>query len=279
MKLKLACADFTFPLLPHEQALDLIAMLGFDGVDIGLFEDRGHLQPSTELKTVARSAAKLKKKLDDRGLKLADLFLIPANNFTSLAPNHPDAAVRRKARDQFQRAVEYTVRAGGKHVGALPGIHWESEPKSASLRRSVEELAWRAEYAKDNGLTYSVEPHIGSICPSPKEAEALVKQTPGLTLTLDYTHFTRVGMPDSAIEPLVQYASHFHCRGGCKDRLQASFKANTIDYARVLQVMNQTRYAGYVGIEYVWIDWEHCNETDNLCETIQFRDFLRSVKL
>src|SRR5437870_8238122 len=37
-ELRLACADFTFPLLPHERALDLIAMLDFDGADIGLFE-------------------------------------------------------------------------------------------------------------------------------------------------------------------------------------------------------------------------------------------------
>ena len=27
-----------------------------------------------------------------------------------------------------------------------------------------------------------------------------------------------------------------------------------------------------MGIEYVWIDWEHCNEVDNLSETILFRD-------
>ncbi len=103
--------------------------------------------------------------------------------------------------------------------------------------------------------------------------------TPSLTLTLDYTHFTRVGFPDSAIEPLVKHASHFHVRGACKGRLQAPFKNNTVDYARVLKTMKKTNYPGYVGIEYVWIDWEHCNETDNLCETILFRDFLKSVKL
>jgi len=48
MTLKLACADFTFPLLPHEHVLQLIAMLEFTGVDIGLFEERSHLRPSTE---------------------------------------------------------------------------------------------------------------------------------------------------------------------------------------------------------------------------------------
>ena len=70
---------------------------------------------------------------------------------------------------------------------------------------------------------FGIEAHVGSIVPDPKSAEALVQGVPGLTLTLDYTHFTRLGMPDAAIEPLVQYASHFHVRGARNGRLQASF--------------------------------------------------------
>ena len=75
MPFKLACADFTFPLLAHEQALELIGMLGFDGVDIGLFQDRSHLQPSSEFAHVDRNARRLGKQLADRGLATADVFL------------------------------------------------------------------------------------------------------------------------------------------------------------------------------------------------------------
>src|SRR5205814_2151711 len=75
MKLKLACADFTFPLLPHEGVLDLIALLEFDGVDIGLFEGRSHLWPSQEFKSVVKSGQSLRRKLTARGLKCADVFL------------------------------------------------------------------------------------------------------------------------------------------------------------------------------------------------------------
>jgi sugar phosphate isomerase/epimerase len=56
-------------------------------------------------------------------------------------------------------------------------------------------------------------------------------------------------MPDSAIEPLVKYATHFHVRGAREGRLQAPFKDNTIDYARVLEVDAQAGYSGYLGIE------------------------------
>jgi hypothetical protein len=40
--------------------------------------------------------------------------------------------------------------------------------------------------------------------------------------------------------------------------------------------MQETGYKGYVGVEYVWQDWERCNEVDNLSETILLRDFLIS---
>ena len=102
---------------------------------------------------------------------------------------------------------------------------------------------------------------------------------PGLTLTLDYTHFTRKGMPDAAVEPLLAHATHFHVRGACKGRLQTSFDKNTIDYRRVVEQMRKVGYAGWIGIEYIWIDWEHGNENDCLSETIRFRDFLRAVRV
>ena len=159
----------------------------------------------------------------------------------------------------------------------LPGVYFEKDESATdSWQRSQDELAWRMEQAKIHNIIFSVEAHVGSLAPNPREAERIVRGVQGLTLTLDYTHFTRIGLADAEIEPLVQYATHFHVRGARKDRLQAPFKDNTIDYARVLTAMRSCRYSGYLGIEYVWIDWEHCNESDNLSETILFRDFLRA---
>src|ERR1700677_3109159 len=122
MTLKLASADFTFPLLPHDNALDLIAMLGFEGVDIGLFEGRSHLWPSRVFTDLKASAKELKSKLSDCGLELADVFLQTAPDFVSIAPNHPDLFIRRQARDWFARTVEFALECGGRHISALPGV-------------------------------------------------------------------------------------------------------------------------------------------------------------
>ena len=275
-QLKLACADFSFPLLPHDKVLDLIAAMELDGVDVGLFEGRSHLWPSREFADVAHSAGTLRDKLSDRGLAPADVFLQLDPDFVPYAVNHPDPSRRRHARESFTRTLEYANRLGSPHVTTLPGVMFEKDESAAdSWQRSQDELAWRVEQAENHGIIFAVEAHVGSLAPNPREAERMVRGVPGLTLTLDYTHFTRLGMEDAEIEALVRFASHFHVRGARKDRLQASFKDNAIDYAGVLKAMRASGYQGYLGIEYVWIDWEHCNESDNLSETILFRDFLR----
>jgi sugar phosphate isomerase/epimerase len=274
---RLASADFTFPLLPHDKVLDLISALELNGIDIGLFEGRSHLWPSREFKELSRSAKALRNKLTDRGLAPADVFLQLDPDFVRFAINQPDAGRRQQAREQFVRTLEYASELGSPHVTTLPGVYFEKEESAAtSWQRSQDELAWRVEQAKTHNIIFSVEAHVGSLAPNPREAERMVRGIPGLTLTLDYTHFTRIGLADAEIEPLVHYASHFHVRGARKDRLQTSFKDNAIDYARVLKAMRTCGYNGYLGIEYVWIDWEHCNESDNLSETILFRDFLRA---
>ena len=275
MKWKLACADFTFPLLSHGDALSLIAMLGVKGVDVGLFEDRSHLQPSREFRNVTRSAKALKKQLSDRGLHAADVFLQVAADGDSYAINQPSAARRKKARDWYQRTLDYCAACDGRHVTISPGVYFKGHGRDRCFRQACEELAWRVEVTKPYGVLLGVEPHVGSIAPRPKSAIKLVNSVPGLTFTLDYTHFTRAGIPDREVEPLLAHASHFHVRGGAKGRLQTSFRDNTVDYKRVLQVMAKTGYKGYIGIEYVWTVWERCNEVDNLSETILYRDFLR----
>ena len=256
-RLKLACADFTFPLLSHDDVLDVIAKLGVEGVDIGLFEGRSHIQPSGVIKDVVGIARDLARRVEDRGLAIADIFPALGTSFDKLAINDPQARIRRKASDWFKKMLEYSVRSGAGHMTILPGVSWEKrEPYADSLNRCAEELAWRVEMGRSMGVTVSIEAHLGSIVPTPKQAMALLRKTPGLTLTLDYGHFIYQGYKNSEIHPLIPHATHFHARSGGKNILQGLLNENTIDYPHVLRQMKQCNYPGYVGLEYVWFDWE-----------------------
>ena len=272
---KFACADFTFPLLGHHKVLDLIALLEFDGVDIGLFEGRSHLWPSLEFSNISKNAQNLKTLLEERQLKVADIFLQTADDFTSTAINHPDNGIRTASRETFQKTIEYTEKLGGKHVSILPGVYFDQEAESKSWKRCVEELKWRLQIASDAGITFAIEAHIGSIVPTPEDVLRLIKELPNLSLTLDFTHFTKMGIPDQRVEPLISHASHFHARGAALGQLQTILSENTIDYPRIAEIMKETHYNGFIGIEYVWLDWENCNRVDNISESIQLRALLK----
>ena len=271
---KLACADFTFPLLCHDEALDVIAMLGIKGVDIGIFAGRSHLQPKDIFPNIGASARRLSKKLADRGLKFADIFLIPSQDAFKQAPNSPSAAVRRRFRELFKRTLDFTVRCDAPHMTSLPGQHFKPETRGDSLKRSSETLAWCVEQATNAGVVFSVEAHMWSVAPTPKLAAQLVKMTPGLTLTLDYGHYTTQGMADNKIEPLIKHAGHFHARAARRGLLQTTLKQNTIDYRRVVRALRRSGYPGYIGLEYVRMDNEIVPDVDNLSETVMLRDLI-----
>ena len=110
MTLKLACADFTFPLLPHDGVLDLIAALEFDGVDIGLFEGRSHLWPSREFPHVAKSARQLGRKLAEP--RVAGRRRVPADCARFRAVRHQSPSARAAA--QGARLVSQNARLCGR---------------------------------------------------------------------------------------------------------------------------------------------------------------------
>jgi sugar phosphate isomerase/epimerase len=277
MKLKLSCTDFSFPLLAHDQALAAIALLGLRGADIGLFEGHGHLKPGTELKKPAASGAKLKRRLSAHGLKASDIFLQIHAGFVEFAINHPDTKRREFAREQFLRALDYAHAAGAEHVTILPGVTFENESREQSAARSAEELNWRAARAKAAKLQLAIEPHVGSLTDTPEKALELAGRVPGLGFTLDYAHFTRAGIPDARIEPLTKFATHLHARTARRGRLQCPMKENRIGFPRVVKALAKQQFAGWVALEYVWIDWEHCNEVDIISETVQLKNLLETV--
>jgi sugar phosphate isomerase/epimerase len=274
--MRLACADDTFRLFEHDHILELIRMLGLEGVDLCLMQSRSAVRPEDVRADVAGWADRLDKGVRGRGLVVADVFVIPWTDFRGFAPNHPDPAEREAAAALFRDMLELAARLGSPGMTILPGIDWEGEGHEESLGRAAAELAWRVEEARFRGVRLSIEPHVGSVASTPGRALDLLERTPGLELTLDYSHFVYQGIPEAEVEPLVPYARHCHVRGARKGRMQAPLRESTIDFERMLDVMIENDYDGFLGLEYVWLDWEHCNECDNLSETILLRDRLRA---
>jgi hypothetical protein len=71
------------------------------------------------------------------------------------------------------------------------------------------------------------------------------------------------------------YASHFHARNAAPGQLQTIFKESTIDYKKVVKSMLKNQYKGFIGIEFIWMEWEKGNRVDNVSESILLRNYIR----
>jgi sugar phosphate isomerase/epimerase len=273
--MRFATADYSFPLLSWEKALRLASDLGMDGIDLSLFQERSQLKPDEALANPSVAGAKARSAVEANGLVVADVFGIPGKDFVELCPNHPDAEVRRASREYFLRLVDFAAACGAAHMTSLPGILFEGF--EGSFERCIEETGWRLETAARAGIVFAVEGHIGSIIADPKLAENLVRSVPGLTLTLDLGHFIAQGYAQGEANQLIDYASHVHARCASPGRLQAPLKANVIDFNDLVKRLAARNYPGWYAIEYVWVDWEHCNEVDNVSETILLRGVLEAA--
>jgi sugar phosphate isomerase/epimerase len=157
----------------------------------------------------------------------------------------------------------------------LPGVDHGYEGTDLAL--AVKEAAWRVRVCREAGIVYSIEPHIGSICPSVESTQRFLDQVEGLSLTLDYGHFVWAGEESSKVNSLLPFASHIHVRGGSPGRLQTSVAGNTIDFEGMMSGLHGQGYTGKFALEYVWIDWQGCNLSDNLSETILLRSRLQEI--
>jgi sugar phosphate isomerase/epimerase len=273
----LSCGDHSFPVLPHEQTVELVKMLGFEAFDLAVMGNRSHVRPEVIRGDIPGWAGRLEERIRGRGLEIADVFCIPWTDFATMAPNNPDDAERERGAGLFRDMLELTVRLAAPGLTMVPGIDFPHETHDASLTRAAQELGRRAIAAHDAGVRFSVEPHVGSVCGTPADVARLVELAPELELTLDYTHYVSQGFAEAELEPLLPHARHFHARGGTAGRVQCALKDSTIDYGRAVEALLATGYDGALAVEYVWIDWERCNECDNVSETIILRDRLRAA--
>ncbi len=272
--MELACCDTTFPLLPHEDVCRLVRMLGFDVMDVALWSAYSHHSSELSPSDVPVLGRRLRTRLADYGLRIGDLFAMPDIGFVSLAVNHPDEAERARSRAWFQLIVELAGELGVDGVTTVPGIDFDGVDHDDALRRASEELATRAQQCAAAGLRLSVEPHIGSVIATPADTIRLVHITPGLELTLDYSHFAMQGFDPAELDPVLGRVRHVHARGAEPGRMQTPMARNVIDFDRMIDVLTAAGYAGSVATEYLWAEAPACNDCDTLSETVLMRDRL-----
>jgi sugar phosphate isomerase/epimerase len=274
---RFSCADYTFPVLDRAASLQLVRLLSFTHVDIGLFARSSHFSPIDLVASPRSYTAQVVSDLTAAGLGVSDVFVQIGVDPSECSTNDPSRITREKNRDVFARSLDFGVAIGSKHLTGLPGVFHSELSVNRNLELATEEAAFRVKACADAGICYGIEPHVGSICADSKSAGAFLQMVEGLTLTLDHGHFVMAGETCKQSYSLLKSVSHIHVRGGAFQRLQTSVAENEIDFPAILRELQRIGYDGFLALEYVWIDWNGCNRTDNISETILLRAALQSA--
>ena len=195
---KLACADFTFPLLPHDKSLDLIAMLDFEGVDIGLFEGRSHLWPS---RVFARPAGVGRRAVGQAPRPRARRSPTSSSRPPPTSPRSPPtipmrpSGARRATGSRGPSSSPSSAAAGtSRRCRASTSTAFPKPNRTGAAATSWPGVARRP---GRRASRFPSRRTSARSCRRPSPPPGSSESVPGLTLTLDYTHFTRSGIADA----------------------------------------------------------------------------------
>ncbi len=274
--LKASCTSWSWSLLSFEQVAQIMSLLGFRAIDVGAFTGWAHYEPcqlAARPKAMAQEISEIARRHE---MALTDLIVTFGPGLVERCVNFPEPAVRDNNLETFKRLTEFCRLAGIPGITLCPGVEHASLGRAASLELAIEELSRLAEAGRQAGLRVSFEPHVESITESPDDALRVVENVPGLSLTLDYSHFVYLGYCDQEIEPLLSHTGHFHVRQAEKGVLQCQTSKGQIDFDRALTRLSECKYDGWVAFEYVWEQWLDNDRVDVLSETLQLKKKLAS---
>lgn len=270
--MRLACSDYSFPALQRHERLQLVRLLGFDGVVMELFLD-DDVQMAAFERCWREQVTAARHDVVSAGLRVEDLFLIlRGGDFSGGAVNAPDGAWRRRARTVFETAVRFAVELGAPAVTILPGTPWPGASQ-AGWRCCVDELGWRVDRAEHAGIGLRIEPNMGSIASTPELVEHLLAEVRGLALVLDVSHFAAQSIGLDRALPLVRSGrvDLVHARAARHGEIQVEWPRNETDFAALFQALADAGYTGAVCVEYTPMRQWRCNTMDVLTAIVETR--------
>ena len=270
--MRLAVHSFQFPLLSLESACCVIAALDIDAVDIGALKGYAHLDPEEIESRPDDIIARILSACGACGLFISDLLPSFGSGTTGRPLNDLDGAVRAANARRFRTFVQVAQAVDCPGLTLLPGLVHPSIGPEGSIALAAEVLSEYVSVAQEAGLRLSFEGHLGSVASTPQLALELVRRAPGLTVTLDYSHFIAQGFTEEQVDLLLPYSGHVHFRQARPGRVQVGAAEGVLDSVRLVRKLQAVGYTGFFTIEYTWQDWEDCKNVDTVAETILIRD-------
>jgi sugar phosphate isomerase/epimerase len=267
--LEFACHTWAFADLTLMEALGTIARLGFRYVDLG---SGSNLNTQRAAENPRQFAAEIRQDLEAFNLKISDLYLLLPR--ISLA----DESKRQKDLDLYRALLPFAAALGAPGISLSPGLAQPGEDVEAA-DRVVAALREMVNLGKSAGLRVSIEPHLDSMAQTPEQALKLVKDVPGLSLTLDWAHMVCQDIFHEDILRLLPHVKHLQVRQAARAQLQTPFEQGRIDIQRLVADLIAAGYDGIICVEYMNTPgWHGMLPVNAIQETTRMRDALRAAR-
>lgn len=276
--MQLTVSNHSFEILSLEGTLALAHHLGFRGVDIAGFHNRGRcsLEPAEVAANPQEHADNLLALLEKYGLHAVDFFPQFGASPSESSINDPDPAIWEQDAEWIRGAARFCKAANIPGMTILPGVDHPNRTLEQNLEASGEVLKKATEIAAEYDVELRFEPHMGSVAETPERALTLIEMAPNAKITLDYSHFVLQYIPEERIHAMIPYTGHVHVRPSRPGKLQSAYSENTIDWVDIINRLKATNYDGALSVEYVYADWFDLNRNDILTETVFTKEALEA---
>lgn len=243
--LSLGFGTYGMKSLSTEQAIELIAEVGFDAIELTIRPDwdvdPGQLPP--------RRRGQLRQQLVDSGLQLTSL----------MEQLHVDESDRRLEQriERIKLAAELAHDLAPDAPPLLQTTLGGGGDWQAVRSRYADELAHWADVAEQSELTIAVKPHRGGAMNRPEHAAELlaaVGRPERLRMCYDYSHYD---LRDMTLQQTVQTALPILGHVAVKDvipqgdrfRFLLPGESGRIDYSQLLRLLHDGGYRGDISCE------------------------------
>jgi sugar phosphate isomerase/epimerase len=244
--MKLGYTTWGMPSMTIDEAVNHIARLGYDGIEIAVLPGW-----TTAIDTLdGAERRRILRLINDAGLTLSAIA-----GHASLLEDDADQHAANVARIQaaIDVALDWQQGSAPPFVNTLSG--GRSEDWDAQHARFVERLAPVVDYAAQQGVILAMEPHVHGLVDTPKRMLVILEQidSPYLKVNFDISHFDILGMTiEESVAALVEHSVHTHVkdqRGRVPDYEFLTPGEGDFDFVAYLRAMQAHGYDGFINAE------------------------------
>lgn len=218
-----ACSTLCFGKHPLDRALRIIAELEFTKVDVAIHAQGPHLRPVEVAADVPGMAQRLRYG-------------------PGLCPAAFDVVIDAREDAEFRRQLQAICRLA--RLITVPLVTLPASDLGTGLDAEVKRLSGLLPLAEKEGILLAVTTQMGTLTENPDYAVQLCERVPGLSLTLDPSHYLAGPHQGQNFDQVLPYVRHVHFRdtGRGPNQFQVRVGQGEIEYGRIISQLVRHQY-------------------------------------